>query len=281
MTAAKVLVASTAAGHCCDGLTEFRWLTHLDAWLERGYDFFLAAQVGQGHDSKLSWLVGEMVMAEETGSDDRTRLTVWKYSLDMGEPKVSTGSRLPGICMGRNLAHEFAQGRDYTHLCFIDTDIMPSVDGIERLLEVDHPLVGAHVPGYCHNGPRLLVEQTMTGTEVYSNQESWTHPYTRVTVTWPEQRGHAWYASGERPFPDGADVRAHWTTAGAMLMNRDCFRAVRWRIDAEAGLSDDPATIETATRLGYGPEWVRHDVVWDHEILVPLEDRGRDLSIRR
>lgn len=280
MTQPKVLVASTAAGHCCDGLTEYRWLTHLDAWLERGYDFFFAAQVGQGHDSKLSFLIGDLREANfDLGDDDRC--TIWKYSLDMGEPSVSTGSRLPGICAGRNLAHEFAQGQDYTHLCFIDTDIMPSEDGIERLLEVNWPLVGAHVPGYCHNGPRLLVREDDTGTEVYSLEETWTHPYTRVKVTWPEQRGIAWYATGQHPFPIDADVRTHWTTAGALMMNRDCFRAVRWRIDAEAGLSDDPATIETATRLGYGPEWVRHDVVWDHEILVPLEDRGRDLTIRR
>src|SRR5580765_4047861 len=131
MTTPKVLVASTAAAHCCDGLTEFRWLTHLDAWLERGYDFFFAPQVGQGHDSKLSFLVGDLTEARAKVGDDR--ITVWKYALDMGEPSVFTGSRLTGICMGRNLAHEYAQGRDYTHIQFIDTDVLPTEDGIERL----------------------------------------------------------------------------------------------------------------------------------------------------
>jgi len=279
----KVLVASTVAAHCCDGLTEFRWLTHLDAWINRGYDFFLAMQTGQGHDSKLSFLHGEMNEANfDACSGDRgDRLHVWKFSVDQGEPMVTSDTRYAGICTGRNLAHEFAVGRDYTHLCFIDTDVMPSEDGIARLLEVNHSIVGAHVPSYCHDGPRVLTHQTKaTGWrwEVWWDATDLVHPgngeVTHVPAGFLKSKAN-------RPFPELADVRVHWTTAGALLMDRDCFRAVRWRTDPDAGLSDDPATILTAERLGFGPELVRHDVVWDHEPLVALEHRGRDLSVRR
>lgn len=290
MTEPKVLVASTVAAHCCDGMTEFRWLTHFDAWVDRGYHFFLAMQTGQGHDSKLSFLRGELDTDITLG-----RATVWKYSVDMGEPVVDSNSRLPGICMGRNLAHEFAVRGDYTHLMFIDTDVMPTEDGVERLLEVNWPVVGACVPSYCHFGPRLQAVDMgqWEGWGVRWKEEVISHPATGELVHFDagyvEEYGggdetelylrqRTWSAP---PFPADADVRLHWTTAGALLMTRECFRAVRWRTDPEAGLSDDPATILTAERLGFGPEWVRHDVVWDHEPLVALEHRGRDLSIRR
>jgi hypothetical protein len=285
MTEPKVLVASTVASHCCDGMTEFRWLTHLDAWIGRGYDFFLAMQTGQGHDSKLSFLHGEMNEANFDACAGGDRLHVWKFSLDQGEPEVTSRNRWTPICMGRNLAHQFAGDHDYTHIMFIDTDVLPTEDGVERLLEIDHPIVGAHVPGYAHDGPRLRTStHPSLGWSVYWDACDIKFPFNRVEhfdAGVVRRQDHSIRRWTKRPFPEGADVRLHWTTAGALMMNRECFRAVRWRSDPEAGLSDDPATIFNAERLGFGPEFVRHDVVWDHEPLVVLEDRGRDLSIRR
>ncbi len=42
---------------------------------------------------------------------------------------------------------------DYTHVLFLDTDIRPPADAIERLLEVDRAIVGGDVPAYSLSGP--------------------------------------------------------------------------------------------------------------------------------
>ena len=145
----SVLIASTVAAHACDGRTEFNWLTYSDEWLAQSrtqYQFFLAAQLGQGHDRKVQPLIDAV---QGRGG------TVWRYSLDQGETTVNSDNRLPAIAAGRNLVHEYVTFHpEISHVQWIDTDIVPTRDGIERLMEVDHPIVGAHVPAYCHDGPK-------------------------------------------------------------------------------------------------------------------------------
>lgn len=227
-----ILVASTVAAHACDGKTEFNWLVHRSAWVGR-YGFFLSAQLGQGHDDKV-WPLIDTVRG--MGG------TVWLYSLDQGEDVVTSDNRLPAIAAGRNLVHEYVTFHPtYTHVQWIDTDIIPTSDGIEKLRQVDHPIVGAHVPAYCHDGPKVPAEHV----------------------------------------PDGSDVREHWTTAGGLLMTREVIKALRWRSDKEDKLSEDPAFQIDAISSGFGQTWVRHDVVWSHQPLVALEYRGRDLSVKR
>ena len=83
------------------------------------------------------------------------------------------------------------------------------------------------------------------------------------------------------PFPEEADVRSHWTTAGGLLMTREVIKRLRWRHDNEDRLSEDPAFQIDAVKAGFGQTWVRHDVIWQHAPLVILEYRGRDLSVIR
>lgn len=287
----KVLVASTVAAHCCDGLTELRWLTHGEKWLDRGYEFFTAIQYAQGHDDALDPLAVRIAELEHWADAGRRKLEFWGFAVNQGEASVSSDNRIAAICAGRNLAHEYAQRRDFTHIQFIDTDVMPTEDGIEKLLELDTPVRAAHVPAYCHVGPRLYaVGSADYGFEVHWDSEDIPHPATGELLHFDGGEVEEWAGNGDRylrprewdhrPFPEGADVRIHPTTAGALLLDRDVFRAIRWRGDNDAGLSDDPAFQADAERLGFGRTWVRHDVVWDHEPLAPLEVRGRDLSVR-
>lgn len=82
--------------------------------------------------------------------------TVWNYLINETANRVTNDARLAGICAGRNLAHEYAQrDRDISHILFLDTDLQPPVDAIDRLLRLDHPVVGGHVPVYCLDGPRV------------------------------------------------------------------------------------------------------------------------------
>lgn len=169
---------------------------------------------------------------------------IWQFKLDDREPSLTTGGRLVRICTGRNLCLERLNrepGR-WEGVLFLDTDVEPPEDAPERLLEVDRPLVGFDVPTYGLDGPRV----TPAGL-----------------------------------FPDGADVREHWNTAGALLVREEPARRVRWRWDLATGQTDDPCFQRDAAAAGFGMTWVRHDVVGRHhpELIWPLERRGLDLTL--
>lgn len=65
-------------------------------------------------------------------------------------------------------------------------------------------------------------------------------------------------------YPESWDVQAHMASAAFMLIRRDVFKRLRWRWDAEAGLSDDPAYHFDAMDLLEVPTYVRHTVVGRH-----------------
>lgn len=230
----KVAVCSTVAAYKCDGRSEMAWLDQAAEWGD--VEWFCALQVGQGHDEKLDEL---RLRLYELGA------TVWTFSIDDGFDTVTTGSRLKAICAGRNLCHEFVnEHQDITHLLFLDSDTAPPADLIEKLAEIDHPIVGAHVPTYGLDGPKVL------GSRV----------------------------------PEGADVREHdLQTAGCLLLTREAVNSIRWGWNVDAGLTDDPWTEQLAEKVGLGKVWVRHDVVCRHypDAIGPLEARWHDLSIKR
>lgn len=82
-------------------------------------------------------------------------------------------------------------------------------------------------------------------------------------------------------FPESWQVQQHMNTAGCLLVRREIFRAIRWRWDQDAGMTDDPCYYEDAKAMGY-PTYVRHDTQCEHypPVLPPLEQRGHDRRIR-
>lgn len=76
-------------------------------------------------------------------------------------------------------------------------------------------------------------------------------------------------------------VKEHWNTAGYLLVERQVFRKVKWRADLEAGASDDPCFAADCIAMGFGPTYVRKDLIGIHPPLAPLEARGHDLEIKR
>lgn len=273
----KILVASTVAAYKADGTSELAWLTHGPLWAQRDdVEFFCAVQTGQGHDEKFGDLEDAL---EDVGA------TVWRFSIDDGAQEITTGNRLHGICTGRNMAHEFV-GRDpeITHLLFLDSDVFPPKDAIDRLTEVDHPIVGGHVPTYGFlDGAKVEVEPDPAGGyEVGWKYEPPEKPVIEGFVpVWDETEAH-WHTD-ERPFPEGADVRVHWNTAGVLMLQREAVKRIRWGWSPDENMTDDPWTQNLAMRVGLGQTWVRHDVICRHypERIGPLESRGHDLSIRR
>jgi len=238
----SVCVASTVRAYKATGQGEtggaiLSWLTWAERWHADGVRFFLASQRDRHHEADLEMLA-DLVHSVEG--------TVWEFSIDEGAESIDNSGRLTGITMGRNLAHEFAQ-RDpsITHLLFLDTDVAPPVDAIERLLEVaerypSHGLIGGDVPLY-----------GLSGEQVEGAPPHW-------------------------------DLRAHWTSAGFLMVSRAAFRRLRWRWDLEAGCTDDPAFAEDAIAAGFGVTVVRHSVIGQHfppNVLYPFQERGHRLSL--
>ena len=79
----------------------------------------------------------------------------WTYSLDDGRTEVTTGNRLRHITMGQNLATDYTLAAGGSHMLFLAADLEPPADAVPKLLEVDWPLVGGHVPTYCLDGPEV------------------------------------------------------------------------------------------------------------------------------
>jgi hypothetical protein len=80
----------------------------------------------------------------------------WTFELDDGRTQVTTANRLRHITLGQNLATDYALSHpDCTHLLFLAADLEPPADALVKLLAIDHPIVGGHVPTYCLSGPKV------------------------------------------------------------------------------------------------------------------------------
>jgi hypothetical protein len=82
-------------------------------------------------------------------------------------------------------------------------------------------------------------------------------------------------------YPPEWGVQQHMNTAGFLLVDRVVFRQIRWRVDPDMGLTDDPCYYHDAGRFLGIWTLVRHDVVAQHwpPALPGLEQRGHDLRI--
>lgn len=238
--AMSIIVATTTAPHKIDG-SELSWLT----WIER-----FRAQAGtRGHDLRVFAALeldarGLAPFERLIGAIKSALGEYWTYHFDDGATRIDSGNRLARICEGRNMCIEYAQrNRPGDFLLYLDTDVIPDGDTIDKLLAVTdlgYRQVGGEVPSYVLGGERV------TGVEL--------------------------------PL-----VERSYNTAGYLMVHRDVYRRLRWRWDWDAGLTDDPCWFADARDFLGVPCVVRVDCVGRHqpEVLVPIEHRGMDLAVWR
>lgn len=77
----------------------------------------------------------------------------WVFSLDDGRTENNFSTRLRHITAGQNLATDYAVSTGASHLLFMAADCAYEPDALNRLVAVDVPVIGAHVPTYCLDGP--------------------------------------------------------------------------------------------------------------------------------
>lgn len=122
----------------------------------------------------------------------------WTFSLDDGAEVITTGNRLRRITTGQNLVTDYAQSCHASHLLFMAADCCPPGDAIPLLAELNHPLVGGHVPTYCLDGP--IVSRFI-----------------------PEY---------------GKLIRQHMATAAFVLLHSSVFTKIRWRWESSGMSDD-------------------------------------------
>lgn len=133
------------------------------------------------------------------------------------------GYRLGRICTARNMTLDYALSQGASHVLFVDSDVEPQPDGLERLLALDKPLCGGLVPGRgAHSGFVYVfgIEKT-----------------------------------------EGDVVECHHGTMGYALIRREVFEVLRFRWgpaqkERATWLSEDPAYANDAYLMGYGRWWI-------------------------
>lgn len=83
----------------------------------------------------------------------------------------------------------------------------------------------------------------------------------------------------EFPFP----VQQHMISAACIFIHRSIFKQLRWRVDPDLGMTDDPSYAHDAKNmLGYN-SYVRKDIFAQHypESIGGIETRGHDLKVHR
>lgn len=173
------------------------------------------------------------------------RADYWTFSFDDHAESISTNNRLRRICMGQNVCNEFSMAVGASHLLFCAADCAPPPDVLPRLLEMDHPLCGPEVPTYCLSGPEPV--------------DSWGTPLY------------------------GFPVQEHMASAACVMLGREVFRQLRWRVDVDKGMTDDPCLHHDALNLLGIPTYVRKDIEARHypECIGPIETRGHDMRVFR
>jgi hypothetical protein len=125
------------------------WLRHAEAMHEShptGVRFFCAIETDDRRLAPFAPLLDRLAAVDGEH---------WTFALDDGRTSVTTANRLRHITTGQNLVTDYACATGASHLLFLAADCEPPSDAIPKLLEVDWPIVGGHVPTYCLDGPEV------------------------------------------------------------------------------------------------------------------------------
>jgi len=184
----------------------------------------------------------------------------WTYTINDMESSVTSSNRWIRIETGRNLIREFAQrlrktsghhwGEDcteinhgvinYDAILYVDSDIILTSEIIEKLFEIDHPIVSADVPVYGLRGKAVSDNPRV--------EEHW-NTAGMLLVNSPAFYDLPWYHN-----------------AYLNLSDDPTFQSMAERLKMRVGLDNLEET--------YGMTWVRKDIKAEHRgNLLPVEQR--------
>lgn len=182
----------------------------------------------------------------------------WTYMINDKETNVTSTNRWIRIETGRNLIREFAQrlrtisghhwgesteqiGAAYEAVLYVDADMVLTLNHVEKLLEVDHPIVSVDVPAYGLHGKVVNVKPRI--------EEHW-NTAGMLLVNAPAFYDLIWSHNNYLNLSDDPTFQSH----AERLLRREGVDNL-----------DTP----------YGMTWVRKDIHASHVgELIPVENRG-------
>lgn len=248
------VIGTPLVGWKCDRLEHMSWLEDRKNILDKfpNAKFFAAFELDQRGLEPFNSVIQAL---KEVNGD------YWTYTINDMQTKVNHSNRWIRIETGRNLIREFAQrfritsghhwGEDCTELnegvinyqavLYVDSDTVLNAQIVEKLLEVDRPLVGVNVPQYALRG-KVVCENPRI-------EEHWTTAG-MLLVNSPAFYDLPWYHN-----------------AYLNLSDDPTFQSLAERLpqrDAQNNLSQP-----------FGMTWVRKDINANHKgQLVPVEARN-------
>jgi hypothetical protein len=248
------VIGTPLVGWKCDAKEHLEWLKNKKEITDRfpNVKWFSAFELDQRGLEPFKDVIEEL---KEVDGD------YWTYSINDMQTSVTSGNRWIRIETGRNLIREFAQryritsghhwGEDctemnygvtnYSAILYVDSDISITADVIEKMLEVDRPLVGADVPSYGLSGNIVMDSPRI--------EEHWTTAGC-LLVNAPAFYDLPWYHNSYLNLSDDPT-----------------FQSMAERLLRREGVNN----LDTP----YGMTWVRKDVqALHHGNLVPVEQRN-------
>lgn len=188
----------------------------------------------------------------------------WYFLLDDRRVSVTTENRLRHITMGQNLASEYSIMVGASHMMFVAADTQLPDDVLPKLLELDYSVVSPFISTYGLHG------------KVYNFAK-------KQGISYPLPENF-------QDTPDGCletfqvefMEEKQFTSAAAMLIKREIFKKLRWRSDADEGMSDDPAYCHDVRTLLNGHVIQRMDCIATHypECIPAIENRHPEEALK-
>lgn len=161
-----IVIGTPLVGWKVDRGEHLAWLTDKENIIKKfpNVKFFAAFELDHRGIDVFNELIG--LLKEVDGE-------YWTYSVNDMQETVTSYNRWIRIETGRNLIREFSQrkrkmsghhwGEDstrqnkgevnYDAILYVDSDTIVDVNIIEKMLEIDHPIVSVNVPSYGLHGP--------------------------------------------------------------------------------------------------------------------------------
>lgn len=250
----RIYVCTTLAAYVCDDPdTSLSWLKNAEALavdadaLGYAVEYFVAIETdGRGMEPFAELLAAMAALELRVETHTRVqdfRVNHFTFSLDDGRTEVTTSNRLRHLTMGQNICSEYAYNEGAQFMLFLAADLEPDPATFSKLIALNHPLTGGHVSTYGLDGP--VVPKFI-----------------------PSHRNL---------------VRSHMATAAYVLLRRDALRVLRWRVDGEMGMTDDPCLHHDAREFHGWETYVHHGCIGRHwpECIPAIELRGHDMKVVR
>lgn len=230
------------------------WLSDLDKIREKfpNVVFFTALEIDNHGLDSYGYFIDQLHELD---------IKYWVYYINDGEPEVTSSNRWIRIETGRNLIREFAQrnrimvghhwgedasaanaeAKNVEAILYADSDMIISLEIVEKLLEVDHPIVSVDVPAYGLRG--------------------------KVVNASPRIEEH-WNTAGVLLVNSPAYYDLVWSHNSYLNLSDDpTFQSHAVRMLRREGVENLDTT--------YGETWVRKDIQAQHiGQLVPVEQRN-------